>query len=66
MSAGAVAVLLFVGGDAFGQRVPVDAEHDGRLREVLFVPRERLLYIELLKFSNRLVEEDVAFQHLVN
>lgn len=66
VGAGAVAVLLFVGGDAFGQRVSMDAEHDGRLGKVLFVPGEGLLYIELLKFPNRLVEEDVAFQHFVN
>ena len=56
----------FVAGDAFGEGVAVDAEHDGGLREVLFVACERLLYIELFEFADRLVEKDVAVKHFVN
>lgn len=62
----AVPVLFFVGGDAFRQGVAVDSQHDGRLREMLFVPGEGLLYIELLKLADGFVEEDVALQHLVD
>ena len=62
---GAVAILFVVGGDAFGQRVSVDSEHHGGLREVLFVLGERLLYVELLKLPDSLIQEDMSLQHLV-
>ena len=41
----AVAVLLLVGGDALGERIAMDSQDSGGLREMLFVTRERLLYI---------------------
>ena len=62
----AVAVLFFVGGDAFGERVSVDSEHHRRLRQVLSVFCEGFLYIELLKLPDRLIQEDMTFQHLVD
>ena len=58
-------VLVFVGGDAFGEGVAVDAEDGGRVREVLLVAREGLLYVELFKLAHRFVEKDVALQHFV-
>ena len=62
----AVPVLFFVGGDAFGEGVSMDSEHHRGFREVLFVPGEGLLYIELLKLADGFVEEDMSFQHLVD
>ena len=59
-------LLSFIGRDAFGEGVAVDAEDGGRVREMLFMTREGLLYIELLKLAYSLIEEDMAFQHLVN
>ena len=59
-------LLSFVGGDAFGEGVAVDAEDGSRVREVLFVTREGLLYVQLLKLAERLVQEDVALEHLVD
>ena len=38
-------VLTFIGGDTFGEGVSVDAKDGGRVREVLFVAREGLLYV---------------------
>ena len=63
---GAVAILLVVGSDAFCEGISMDSEHDGRLRQVLFVLRQRLLYIELLKLADGFVKEDVTLQHLVD
>ena len=64
--AGAVAVLFFVGRDAFREGISVDSEHYGRLRKVLLVFGECFLYVELLKLPDRFVQEDVALQHLVD
>jgi len=58
--------LAFVGGDAFGEGVAMDAEDGGRVREVLFVAREGLLDVELLKLAECLIQKDVAFEHLVD
>ena len=58
---GAVTVLFVVGRDAFGEGISMDTEHYGRLRKVLSVFGERLLYIELFKLPDRFVEEDMAF-----
>lgn len=38
-------LLSFVGGDAFGEGVAVDAEDGGCVGEVLLMAREGLLYI---------------------
>jgi hypothetical protein len=59
-------LLVFISGDAFGEGVAVDAEDGGRVREVLFVARESLLYIELLEFAESLIQKDVALEHLVD
>src|SRR6185369_225794 len=59
-------VLVFVRGDAFGEGVAVDAENGGRVRQMLFVAREGLLYIELLKLAERFIQKDVALEHLVD
>jgi len=44
----------------------VDAEDGGCVREMLFVAREGLLYIELLKLAERFIQKDVALEHLVD
>lgn len=44
----------------------MDAQDDGRTREVLFVFCERFLDVELFELADRLVEEYVAFQHFVD
>ena len=59
-------VLAFVSGDSFGEGVPVDAEHYGRVGEVLIVFRKGLLNVELFEFAQCLVEKDVAFEHFVD
>ena len=59
-------LLSFIGRDAFGEGVAVDAQDGGRVREVLLVAREGLLYVELLEFADGLIQEDVAFEHFVN
>ena len=58
--------LGLITGDALGEGVAMDAEHDGGLREVLIVAGEGLFYIELFEFADRLVEKDVAFKHFVD
>ncbi len=59
-------LLAFVGGYSFGEGVPVDAQHNGRIGEVLLVFRERLLDVELFEFAERLIEKDVALEHFVD
>ena len=44
----------------------MDTEDGGCVREVLLVAREGLLYVELLKFAERLIQKDVALEHLVD
>lgn len=44
----------------------MDAEDGGRVREMLFVAREGFLYVELLKLAERLIQQDVAFEHFVD
>ena len=59
-------LLAFISSDAFGEGVAVDAEDGGRVREMLFVAREGLLYIELLKLAERFIQKDVALEHFVD
>ena len=58
--------LSFIGGDALGEGVAVDAQDGGRVGEVLFVTRQSFLYEELLEFAHGLIQEDVAFKHFVH
>jgi len=44
----------------------MDAEDGGRVGEVLLVAREGFLYVELLEFTQCLIQEDVAFEHFVD
>src|ERR1043165_2339107 len=53
-------------GDALGEGIAVDAEHRGRVGDVLLVTGERLLDVELLEFAERFVQKDVAFEHFVD
>ena len=59
-------LLAFIGGNAFGEGVAVDAEDGGRVGDVLLVTSEGLLDVELLEFAERFVEKDVAFEHFVD
>src|SRR5690242_2681790 len=62
----AVPVLLLVEGHTLGESVPMNAEYDGSLREVLPVSRERLLDVEFFKLGERLVEKNLPVQHFVD
>src|SRR6266566_7328757 len=64
--AGGCPLLSFVGGDAFGQSIAVDAENSGSFRQVLSMLGQRLLNIELFKFGECFVQKDLAFQHLLH
>ena len=44
----------------------MDAEHGGRVGEVLLVAGERFLDVELLEFAERFIQKDVAFEHFVD
>ena len=59
-------VLILILRNALGEGVAMDAEDGGGVGDVLFVTGERLLYIELLEFAERFVEQDVAFEHFVD
>ena len=59
-------VLAFIGGDPFGESVPVDAQHYGRVGEVLLVFRERFFDVELFEFPERLIEQNMPFEHFVD
>ena len=43
----------------------MDAENCGGVGDMLFVPGEGLLYIELFKLAHRFVKKDVTLQHFV-
>ena len=59
-------IVAFVGGDAFGESVAMDAEHRGRIGEVLLVPAEGFFNVELFELAQRLVQKDVAIEHFVD
>src|SRR5215204_1599919 len=59
-------VLALISRDALSKRVAMDAEHGSGVGDVLLVARERLLYVELLKFADGLFQKDVALEHFVN
>ena len=59
-------ILTFVGGDAFGEGVAMDAEHGGSVGDVLLVAGERFLDVELFEFAERFIQKDVAFEHFVD
>ena len=58
--------MSLVGSNSLGQRVAMDAEHGGRVREMLLMTREGLLNVELLEFTHGLIQKDVAFEHFVD
>src|SRR6266850_7604824 len=59
-------LLFFVGRDAFGKGVAVDAENCRSFRQVLSMLCQRLLNIELFKFGECFIQKYLAFQHLLN
>ena len=44
----------------------MNAEHGGRVGDVLLVAGERFLDVELLEFAERFIQKDVAFEHFVD
>ena len=58
-------LLAFIAGDALGEGVAMDADGCGGVGDVLLMPGEGLLYVELFKLAHRFVEKDVALQHFV-
>ena len=60
-------VLAFLGPvriDPLGNGVAVDAEGLGRVRNALLVSGESFLNVELFKLVERLIQEDVAVEHV--
>ena len=58
--------LLLVSGDAFGERVAMDTEDGGGVGDVLLVPRQGFLDVELFEFAQGFIQKDVALEHFVD
>ena len=58
--------LLMVSGNALGKRVAVDAEDGGGVGDVLLVPRQGFLDVELFEFAQGFIQKDVALEHFVD
>lgn len=58
--------LFLVSGDALGERVAMNAENGGGVRDVLFVPRHGFLDVELFEFAQGFIQKDVALEHFVD
>ena len=58
--------FAFVLGDSLGEGVAVDAEHGGRVGDVLLVTGECFLDVELFELAERFIQKDVAFEHFVD
>ena len=56
----------FVGGHAFREGVAVDAKLSRRARQVIFIARERLLDVKLLKFGEGFVEHYLSVEHFID
>lgn len=62
-------MFSFVGAiriDSFGNRVAMDAQRGGGVRDALLVARECFLNVELFEFLKSFVEHDVAVEHVVD
>ena len=59
-------ILALVNRYALSEGVAVNTENDSGLGEVILVARERLLYVELFKLGEGLIEKDVALEHFVD
>lgn len=59
-------LLTLVVGNALGNGVSVDSQGFGGFRQVVFVSRERLFYIEFFKFFKRFGQQDLAVEHFLN
>jgi hypothetical protein len=44
----------------------MDAERDGSVTDALLIARVSFLDVELLEFFERLVQQDVAVEHVLN
>jgi hypothetical protein len=52
--------------DSLGDGIAVDAEGVGGIGDALLVAREGLLNVQLFELVQRLVQPDVAIEHLVD
>jgi len=52
--------------DTLGNRVPMDTEGFGRVRDAFLVSDEGFLNIEFFKLVERFIQKDVAVQHVFN
>lgn len=60
------AFLSTIGIDPFGNRVAVNAEGFGGMRNAPLVPRVGFLNVELLELLERFIQKDVAVEHVFN
>ncbi len=58
--------LFLVCGHALGERVAVNAEDGGGVRDVLLVPRHGFLDVELFEFAQGFIQKDMALEHFVD
>ena len=61
-----LSLLRTVGIDSLGNRVAVDAEGFGGVRNTLLVSRKCLLDVELFKLVEGFIQEDVSVEHVFN
>jgi hypothetical protein len=52
--------------DPLGDRVPMDAESGGGVRNSLLVPAVRLLNVEFLKFFQGFIEHNMTIKHVID
>lgn len=55
-----------VGRYTFGKRISMNTKDFGCICEVFLMPGKRLFYIKSFKLCYRLIQEDLAIQHLIN
>ena len=61
-----LALCCAVGIDPFGNRVAMDAQGFGGVRNALLVAHESLLNVQLFEFFEGLIQQDAAIEHVFN
>ena len=61
-----LSLLSSVGIDSLGNRVAVDTEGFGRVRNAFPVSDESFLNVELFKLVERFIQKDVAVEHVLD
>lgn len=59
-------IFLLIRGDALGQGVAMDPEDFCGVGEMLSMARQSFFDIDLFKFGDRLIQKDLAVQHLID